>query len=132
MGLNRALVGKAYPPVELVADAERVLAFARAVGHPGGDVPPTFVTVPEIAAGLANAVADPDLGLELSRVLHGEQQYEWYRPLTVGETVTVEATIADIRGRAALEFLTLRTEMRDEAAELVCVGRSTVIVRGEP
>ena len=130
--MDRALVGKVYPPVELIADAERVLAFARAVGHPGDDVPPTFVTAPEVAAGLANVLGDPDLGIDLARVLHGEQEYEWHRQLAVGETLTAEATIQEIRGRAALEFLTLRTELRDAASELVCVGRSTLIVRGEP
>jgi len=129
MPLNPAIAGKRYPPVEFVLDAERVGAFATAIGHPTDDVPPTIVTVPEIAAGLANVLADPELGLDLTRVLHGEQEYEWGRPFTVGERVVAEATIEDIRSRGGLKILRLRTELRDEAGSTVVVGRSTLIVR---
>lgn len=131
MALNRELVGKRYPPVAVELDHRRVSTFARAVGHSGEGVPPTIVTAPELAAGLDNVLADTDLGLELHRVLHGEQRYAWRRSLGVGETVTATATIEDIRGRPTLEFLTLRTEIRDGAGELVCEGRTTLLHRGE-
>ena len=129
MSLNEALQGKAYPPVPFEVEEERVRAFAAAVAHVGGGVPPTFATAPEHAAGMANVIADPDLGLDLSKVLHGEQEYEWIRPLRSGETVTAETVIESIRGRAAMRFLTLRTVLRDEAGETVVVARSTLIVR---
>jgi MaoC dehydratase-like protein len=131
MPLNPGLAGRTYPPVEFLLDAERIRAFATAVGHPSDDVPPTIVTVPEIAAGLANVLADPELGLDLSRVLHGEQEYEWGHPFTVGERVLAEATIEDVRTKAGLEILRLRTDLRDEAGRTVVVARSTLIVRTE-
>jgi len=127
---DRAVVGRRYPDVRFVVDAQRVRAFADAIGHPdAASVPPTLVTAPEIEAGLAHVLADPELGIALTRVLHGDQQYEWFRSLTVGETVTASATIEDVRGRLGLEFLVLRTEVRDADGELVCVGRTTLIVR---
>jgi hypothetical protein len=129
MPLNPAIAGKRYPPVEFLLDAKRVGAFATAVGHPTDDVPPTIVTVPEIAAGLVNVLADPELGLDLAGVLHGEQEYEWGHPFTVGERVVAEATIEDIRSKGGLEILRLRTDLRDEAGRIVVVGRSTLIVR---
>lgn len=127
--MKRALAGKTYPPVDVSLDAERVAAFAKAIGHPGDDVPPTFVTAPELAAGLANVLSDRELGLDLSRVLHGEQEYEWGRPLVVGETITAEATIEDVRSKGGLRFLRLRTDVRDESGRTVAVGRSTLVVR---
>ena len=130
VSLNRALVGKSYPGVELRLDAHRVAAFARAVGHPDDRVPPTIATAPELRAGLANVLADPELGVDLARVLHGEQRYTWRRPFEVSETLVAVATIEDIRGRPALEFLTLRTEIRDVSSALVCEGRSTLLHRG--
>jgi hypothetical protein len=130
MGLNRALVGKRYAQTRVVLDAARVRLFSTSIGHEGDGVPPTLVTAPEIAAGLSNVVADRELGLDLSRVLHGEQEYEWSRPLRVGEELTATSTIEDIRGRPALEFLVVRTEMTDATGDPVCVGRSTLIVRG--
>lgn len=131
MALNPDLVGKTYPPVRFGLEEARVSAFADAVGHRAPGVPPTIVTVPEIEAGLRNVVTDPELGVDLARVLHGEQEYVWARPIVAGEILTAESTIESIRGKSGMEFLTLGTELRDEAGDLVVSGRSTLIVRGD-
>src|SRR5262245_56657036 len=130
MPLNADLVGRTYPPVRIEVDPERVRAFAGAISHPGDGVPPTFATVPEIVAGLGNVVADPELGVELSRVLHGDQEYRWERPIRVGETLVANATIDSIRGKGETEFLGIRTEILDAAGEVVVRARTTLIVRG--
>jgi acyl dehydratase len=129
--VNPALVGRTYPPVVFPVDAMRVRAFAEAVGHPGEGVPPTFVTAPELASGLTHALEDAELGLDLARILHGEQEYEWRRTIRVGDTVTAETTIEEIRSKRGLGFVTLRTDLRDESGEVVVVGRSMLIVRDE-
>ena len=131
MALNASLQGKTYPAVRVTIDEERVRTFAHAVDHRGPGVPPTILTVPEIEAGLRNVVSDPDLGADLARVLHGEQSYEWSRPVAVGETLVAEASIESIRGRGAMQFLTLRTDIRDERGESVAVARSTLLIRGD-
>ena len=127
--LNAALEGRAYPAVAFTIDAARARAFAAAVGHPGSGVPPTFATAPEIAAGLDNAIADPELGLDLSRVLHTEQEYTWHRALREDEALSARATIESIRAKGGLEILVLATELRDAGGELVVSGRTTLIVR---
>ena len=131
MALNHDLVGRTYAPVRFRLEETRVRAFADAVGHRGPGVPPTIVTVPEIEAGLSNVVSDPDLGVDLARVLHGEQEYVWARPTALGEVLTAESTIESIRGRGGMQFIILRTELRDETGRLVVSGRSTLIVRGD-
>jgi len=131
VALNHDLEGKTYPSVRFRLGETRVRAFADAVGHRGPGVPPTIVTVPEIEAGLSNVVSDPALGVDLARVLHGEEEYRWSRPVVVGETLTASATIEGVRDRGGMRFLTLRTEVVDEAGELVASGRSTLIVRGD-
>ena len=131
MALSPDVEGSTYPPVRFRVDEVRVRAFADAVGHRGTGVPPTIVTVPEIEAGLDHVVSDPRLGIDLSRVLHGEQEYRWSRPVLVGETLTASATIESVRDKGGMRFLILRTEVADEAGELVAAGRSTLIVRGE-
>jgi acyl dehydratase len=130
VGLNADLVGKTYPAVRIQVDAERVRAFARAVGFAGEGVPPTFATVPEVVAGLGNAVGDPELGVDLARVLHGDQEYRWERPIEIGETLVAQATIDSIRGKGETGFLGIRTEIRDDAGALVVRAHSTLIVRG--
>ncbi|HKE54838.1 MAG TPA: MaoC family dehydratase N-terminal domain-containing protein [Actinomycetota bacterium] len=129
--LNGSLQGKRYPVVRVTIDEDRVRSFAHAVDHRGPGIPPTILTVPEIEAGLRNVLADPELGVDLARVLHGEQSYEWSRPLALGETLMAEATIESIRGRGALQFLSLRTDVRDERGDPVAVARSTLLIRGE-
>jgi hypothetical protein len=129
--LNGSLQGKRYPAVRVTIDEDRVRSFAHAVDHRGPGIPPTILTVPEIEAGLHNVLADPELGVDLARVLHGEQSYEWSRPLALGETLVAEATIESIRGRGALQFLSLRTDVRDERGDPVAVARSTLLIRDE-
>lgn len=128
--LNAALEGKTYPVVPFEVTEDHVRRFAAAVGDDGAFVPPTFVTAPEIPAGLSQAVADTELGLDFARVVHREQEYAWTRPLRVGETLDVRSTIESIRSKGGLEMLTLRTEMRGEDGETAVVARSSMIVRG--
>ncbi len=126
-----ALEGKRYPSLRFVVDADRVRTFALAVGHPGDGVPPTFVTAPELAVGLSNVVTDPELGISLDHVLHGEQEYEWRRPLSVGEELIADATIERVRGKGGTWFVTVRTEFTDGAGAPVATGRCTLIVRDD-
>jgi N-terminal half of MaoC dehydratase len=131
VALNTSLVGKTYPTVRVEIDEERARRFAHAVDHRGPGVPPTILTVPEIRAGLRNVVSDPEVGVDLARVLHGEQTYEWSRPVVAGETLVAEASIENIRGRGAMQFLTLRTDIRDERGDRVAIARSTLLIRDE-
>ena len=128
--MNPALEGKTYPTLRFEVREEHVRRFALAVGDEVGSVPPTFVTAPEFAAGLTQVVGDAELGLDLSRVLHGEQDYEWTRPVRVGDVLDVASTIESIRAKGGHEFLTLRTEMTDASGALVVVARSSLLVRG--
>lgn len=126
---NADLIGKTYPPQAFTLEGGRVAAFAAAVGHPARGVPPTFVTAAEHAT-LGSVIGDPELGMDYSRVVHGEQRYEWRRALEEGETLLVQAGIEDIRSKGGLSFVTVRTELRDESGRVVVVARSVLIVRG--
>jgi hypothetical protein len=129
--LNPALEGKVYRSVRFSLDEDHVQGFASAVGDDGSFVPPTIVTVPEILAGLDQVVADEDLGVDFARVVHGDQEFIWARPLRAGETLEAQTTIESIRTRGPLEFLTLRTDMRDEDGVVAATARSTMIVRSD-
>ncbi|HEX7463370.1 MAG TPA: MaoC family dehydratase N-terminal domain-containing protein [Actinomycetota bacterium] len=128
MPLNPALEGKAYSPISFEVAPDLVARFSSAVGEDGSFVPPTFVTVPEIVA-LAQVIADPDLGLDFARVVHGGQEYEWRRPVRESDTLSVTARIAEVRITRGFEFLTVETEMRDDSGELVVLARNGLIVR---
>ena len=101
--INKALVGKEFPPFVVTVERGQVKAFARAIGDLNpiyldervgqasewGDViaPPTFMTTFR-ADGETGALLR-ELGTDISRVLHGEQEFEMRRPIRAGETFTL-------------------------------------------
>jgi acyl dehydratase len=145
MGLNQELKGKEYQEVDFVVDRDRVLQFADAIGEddpifrdPEAGrsagyheqlTPPTFVTVLQIMTS-GQVVLDQELGLNYALVVHGEQEYDWRRPVRVGDVLSAVPRIADIYSRGPNEFLVIEAEIRDESGETVVVARSTLLSRG--
>ena len=146
MAINRDYIGHVYPPTDpyevsrvkiaefatAIGDANPVYrdaAVAQAAGHPDVIAPPTFAIVISMASS-GVAIADPDLGLNYAMVVHGEQRFEYSRPIMAGDVVTAQATISDIRGVGSLTMMTTRTEIRTVAGEHVCTALSTLVERG--
>lgn len=145
MPLNQGLKGKQYQEVSFTVDRDRVLAFADAIGednpvfrepaaareagHEGQLAPPTFVTVMQIMTS-GQVVLDRDLGLDYARVVHGEQEYEWRRPVRVGDVLSAIPRLADVYAKGPNEFLVIESEIRDESGETVVVARTTLLSRG--
>jgi hypothetical protein len=121
-------------PWRFVVDAERTREFATAVRdtHQGPDLPapPTF---PTWALNTLGPVLTRELGLDLGRVLHGEEEYQYTRPLRSGDRlVCTSRIVADtVRRRTsggALRVIVSETEMRDASSgELVVRTRSTIL-----
>ena len=107
----------------------RDLAAAQAAGYPDVIAPPTFPIVITAAAG-NRAATDPELGINYAMVVHGEQSFEYVRPLVAGDVVTTQSTITDIRDAGRNTLLTNKTEFRTLDGELVCTAHSTLVERG--
>lgn len=145
MPLNRSLKGKEYERISFTVEREHVVAFAHAIeednplftdpaasreaGYPEQLAPPTFVTVMQILAS-AQVVLDGDLGLDYSRVVHGEQEYRWRRPVRVGDVLHAVPRIADVYAKGPLEFLVIESEIADSSGETVVTARTTLLSRG--
>jgi acyl dehydratase len=145
VALNESLKGKEYQEVTFTVERERVTRFAdaigeqdpvfrdpeaaRALGYPEQLAPPTFVTVMQIMTS-GQVVLDQELGLNYALVVHGEQEYEWQRPVHVGDVLRATPRIADIYARGPNEFLVIEAEIEDADGETVAVGRTTLLSRG--
>jgi hypothetical protein len=129
--MNPDVQGRVYPGTTLTVTPEHVASFARVVGQDEPGVPPTFLTVAEFAV-FGSIVADPELELDFERVVHGDQEYEWHRPLRVGEALEVVSRIASIRERGANGFLTIEVDVTAADGEHVATARATMIERGSP
>ena len=145
MALNMSLKGKEYDPVTFEVTRERVTSFAEAIGEDRAIfrdagaakeagyaeqvAPPTFVTAMQMMAS-GQVVVDPDLGLDYSRVVHGEQSYDWRRLVVVGDVLTAVPRLADMYAKGSNEFLVIEASIADASGETVVVARSTLLSRG--
>ena len=147
MSLDPSYVGRTYPPTgvyevgrekirefaDAIGDpnpAYRDPAAAAALGHPDVIAPPTFAFVVTMAAN-DRLVDDPDLGLDFSRVVHGDQKFTYFRPVRAGDRLSVTVSIEAIKSMAGNDFLTSRTDMLTEDGEPVVTAWSMLVVRGE-
>ncbi|MEW9530450.1 MaoC family dehydratase N-terminal domain-containing protein [Microbispora sp. NPDC049125] len=146
MALNRDFVGRTY---EASASYEvsrvKIREFAAAIGdqnpiyhdreaaiaagHPDVVAPPTFPIVFSLG-NTGGALADPELGLDYSMVVHGEQRFEYQRPIYAGDELICTSTITEIRGVGRNEFLTLRSDITTVSGEPVCRTYNTIVERG--
>jgi len=145
MPVNPDYVGRSFPPsepyeVSRVKIAEFAQAIgdlsplcrdrqaAQAAGYPDVIAPPTFAIVISMASS-GHAIADDDLGLDYSMVVHGEQRFEHTRPLHAGDVVVAQTTITDITPRRTMTMLTTRTDITTTGGEHVCTALSTLVER---
>lgn len=146
--LNRDIVGKAYPPFAVTVERGKIKEFARAIGDLNpfylddevgrasrwGDIiaPPTFAVTFRSDAADAGALLR-DLGVDISRVLHGEQEIEIHRQLVPGQTYLCHTRIVDLyekTGRSGpMAFVVRETAVTDRTNELVATMRHVTVVR---
>ena len=105
-------------------------AAAQALGHPDVIAPPTFLTVLNFRYALEGPLADPDLGLDYSLVVHGEQSFTLHRPVRAGDVLTSTQRLTEIRDVGRNEFLVTATEVTDPDGEPVATLSSTIVSRG--
>jgi acyl dehydratase len=105
-------------------------ATARAAGHPGLPVPPTFLFCLEMESPNPSAIRDL-LGIDYRRVLHGEQGFTYHRMAYAGDRLTFEQRIEDIydKKNGALEFVVRRTGVSNQRGEAVATLRCVTVVR---
>ncbi|GII03070.1 MaoC family dehydratase N-terminal domain-containing protein [Planobispora takensis] len=145
MALNRDFVGRASAPsapyeVSRVKIREFATAIgdsnpiyhdrgaAQAAGHPDVVAPPTFPIVFSLSGGAI--LADPELGLNFAMVVHGEQRFEYRRPIHAGDELVSVSTVTDIRSVGRNEFITVRSDVTTVEGELVCTTYNTIVERG--
>ncbi|QBI55986.1 MaoC family dehydratase N-terminal domain-containing protein [Streptomonospora litoralis] len=146
MGINREYLGREYrSPQPYEVTRGKIREFAEAIGDPNpvyvdtdtaraagyDDViaPPTFPVIMGME-GMSQAVVDPELRLDFSMVVHGDQSFTYRRPLRAGDVVETVTRIADIATLGGNERLTLESEMRTVAGEHVLTAVNMLVVRG--
>ncbi|GAA3374222.1 MaoC family dehydratase N-terminal domain-containing protein [Streptomyces sannanensis] len=145
MALDQSFVGRSYPPTPAYeVGREKIREFAEAVGdtnpaytdpdaakalgHSDVIAPPTFVfAITFKAAGVV--IEDPQLGLDYSRVVHGDQRFSYTRPVRAGDRLSVTSTIESVNSRAGNDILDIRGEVHDESGEHVVTAWTKLVAR---
>jgi acyl dehydratase len=146
MALDPSLLGRSTPPESYLVGREKIREFADAIGaddgayhdpaaaaalgYPDVVAPPTFPALLSMAGDRA-LLGDPAVGIELARVLHGDERFLYTRPIHAGDRLTYVTTIAEMMSRAGSDFLTTRTDVTTETGHPVVTVYSRVVVRGE-
>lgn len=98
--------------------------------------PPTFQTCFALWGGGGLMPMITALGINLGRLLHGEEEYEYLKPIHPGDVITCKSKVVDIYEKEKknkpgkfMEFTVLETEMKNQKGELVIKGRSTLVER---
>jgi acyl dehydratase len=146
--LDPGMVGHRYPdtpPYEVSREKIREFAealaddnplyidrgAAREAGHRDVIAPPTFAVVITQPANRQPA-SDPAIGLDLRRVVHGEQRLIHYEPLYAGDIVTASVLVTEIRQAGNNWLLTTETDLvRITDRRRVCTSKVTLVERGD-
>ncbi|MFE7532270.1 MaoC family dehydratase N-terminal domain-containing protein [Kitasatospora sp. NPDC057542] len=145
MALDPSFIGRSYPPTEpYEVGREKIREFAtaigdanpaytdpeaaKALGHPDVIAPPTFPFVITYRAA-GQVVEDPELGLDFSRVVHGDQKFTYTRPVRAGDRLSVAVTIDNIKSLAGNDVLTVRGEVTDGTGGHVVTSVMTLVAR---
>ncbi|MGH3898669.1 MAG: FAS1-like dehydratase domain-containing protein [Pseudonocardiaceae bacterium] len=146
MTLDSSLVGRSYPTVgSYQVGREKIQEFAAAIGdddavyrdpgaaqargYAGVIAPPTFAIILSFRAQQA-LVNDPDLGLDFSQVLHGDQSFTHHRPIRAGDELATTLHIDGVRTMGGNDLLTVRCEITDVTGDPVTTARSMLVIRG--
>ena len=135
---SKEMIGRVLSTGSATVDAEHVAGFAAALGDTNPEyanvAPPTYpiAFMTQAMSGGMNTFLE--LGLNFMTLVHGEQEFEFVRPVKVGETLELTGRIADIYEKtnsagATLDFVVLETEAKDVDGQTVFFSRNTLISR---
>ena len=125
-------------PITMRVEYGKVREFARAIkdANPayagdGALAPPTFLmTIAHWIEGGMGGMRN--LKLDYRRLLHGEQEFEYLRPIRPGDVLTARGRTKDVfekdgkRGGKML-FVITETEFTNQRGEVAAYSRSTLI-----
>ena len=144
--IDKSFVGQALDPITVDVEKGQLRFFAkatgqrdpvyldevaaRAAGYPSLPAPPTFLFSLDLNQPDPFRLYD-DMGVDLNRILHGEQKFRYAAPICAGDSITLKTRIADIYDKkgGAMEFIVLETDATNQRGEDVGGMTRVIVVR---
>lgn len=158
MPIDPSNIGREYGPYTYALGAEKMREFAFAVaggvpsssfgGKPPAGLNPLYwdaeaaragkygalVAFPTFAVNFAmrpftDAVTDPRLGINLVKLVHGEQAFEFLDVMREGDVMTTRGTLTEVYDKANMDFVVMQTESHNQHGKLVVKATWTAVIR---
>jgi hydroxyacyl-ACP dehydratase HTD2-like protein with hotdog domain len=99
-------------------------------GYRGLPAPPTIPFALELDGSELLPVVGV-LNLDIARILHGSQEFDYHAPICAGDRITVASRISDIFDKkgGALEFVVMESSYSNQDGDLVATARNTLVYR---
>jgi len=134
MPLDPSLAGRTFEPTApYTVSREKIAEFTRAIGADpidGGETAPLTFPIVIAFGAMTQLMTDPDVGIELHNVVHGDQRFEQKRPIRAGDELSGTITIDTLRHAAGMDMIGTRTEISTVSGESVATAFATLVHRG--
>ena len=127
--LNPDSVGRTFTGADVVTVTQSEIdAFADVLGESDKSVAPPTFSIRITLAQSQQLLSDPDVGLDWTRLVHGDQKIQIHRPIVAGDQLRCSSTIENYKVAAGNEIVTVRSDLH-AGDQLVVSTWSTLVVR---
>ena len=147
---DKSKIGYSFPPFTIEVERGKIRELALAIGDDnpiyqsreaaqaaGYPDVPLFPTAPTLFTFWGNTKMVSQivsLGINVMRVLHGEEEYEYLAPINAGDILTGVMTVVDGKTRqgkdgSSLDILTTEIRYTNQHGQPVLNAREMILVR---
>lgn len=133
--LNADLAGKRYPAATHHVTADAIRKYARATndGNPAVNgekpvAPPAFPCVMGIDQ-LNQVMYDPELGVDMTMLVHAEQEHRLHAPIRAGDVLEVSTVLESVDLADTGHTFTVATSLINQDSQVAAEARSTMFIR---
>ena len=110
--LNPDSVGRTFAGVDVITvTQDEINSFAAVIGEKNTAVAPPTFSIKISLREFESILTKPDIGLDWTRLVHGDQKFEIFRPIVAGDSLTTSATIESYKVAAGNEIVTVRSDL---------------------
>ncbi len=107
---------------------------AQEAGFPAVPISPTTPTMFSLWGDQQRGTNMKDAGIDVARILHGEEEYEYLAPIYPNDVLTGTTTLMDGKTRqgsdgSMMDILTMETRYVNQQQKHVLTSKTTIVVR---